>query len=176
VAGDSTNVRAHPQPRCRSVTGHSRSSPRSALHARSADPGESQPRRGHRAHRAQLHSQDHCAPHRVECRAGGTVAARPTATVNVGSMTPGNPRSAPDAFSAGTRRLGRGRSRRTAPPHHSAVSSVAALSLRASRSLLLIISTFYLPEIIVNVWYQCVLVEKYLADQANCSMMAGTVR
>ena len=61
---------------------------------------------------------------------------RPTATVNVGPMTagapctavPGDPHPAPDAFSAGTRRVGRGRSRKTAPPHHSAVSSVAAFS------------------------------------------------
>jgi hypothetical protein len=41
---------------------------------------------------------------------------------------PGRSLPAPDAFSAGTRRLGRGRSTRTAPPHHSAVSSVAAFS------------------------------------------------
>jgi hypothetical protein len=38
----------------------------------------------------------------------------------------GDPRPAPDAFSAGTRRLGRGCSRRTAPPHHFVVCSVAA--------------------------------------------------
>ena len=115
-------------------------SPRSALHARSADPGEyHNPREGTALTGAQLHSQNHSAPHRVECRAGGTVAAPLTATVNVGSMAAGSPvprapqsreipRPAPDAFSAGTRRLGRGRSRRTAPPHHSAVTSVAAFS------------------------------------------------
>jgi hypothetical protein len=40
----------------------------------------------------------------------------------------GDPRPAPDAFSAGTRRLGRGCSRRTAPPHHFVVCSVATFS------------------------------------------------
>ena len=101
----------------------------------------SQPPARHRADRAQLHSQDHCAPHRVECRAGGTRRCPtdrhrqrwfddrrippPGAPC---TAVPGDFRPAPDAFSAGTRRLGRGRSQRTAPPHHSVVSSVAALS------------------------------------------------
>jgi len=115
VAGDSANVRARPRPRCRRVTGHTRSSPRSALHARSADLGECHPRWGYRARRAQLYSQDHCASHRVECRAGGSVAARPTATVNVGSMTAGSHRPVPRAPRSREISAGAGRVQRRHP-------------------------------------------------------------
>ena len=139
VAGDSTNVRARPRPRCRRVTGHTRSSL-----GRRCTPGAPTrgtvtiPARAPRSPGAQLHSQDHCAPHRVECRAGGTVGAPidrhrqrwsddrriPGAPC---TAVPGDPRPAPDAFSAGTRRLGRSFNK-DGPPHYSTTSSVAAFS------------------------------------------------
>jgi len=39
-----------------------------------------------------------------------------------------------------------------------------------------IISTLYLPEITVNVRYQCVLSRSICAGQRNSSVMTGTVR
>jgi hypothetical protein len=39
----------------------------------------------------------------------------------------------------------------------------------------MIISTLYLPEIIVNVRYQCVLLRSVCAGQTNCSVMTGNV-
>jgi hypothetical protein len=137
VAGDSANVRACPRPRCRRVTGHTRTSPRPALHARSAGPGgvttprehvlvgttpqqdhplplRGVPRRWHRRCPADRHRQRWSDDRRIP-----PPGAPCTAVL-------GDPRPAPDAFSAGTRRLGRGCSRRTAPPHHFVVCSVAA--------------------------------------------------
>jgi len=46
---------------------------------------------GHNSTARTIHS------HREECRAGGTVAAPPTATVNVGPMTAGSHRPVPRA-------------------------------------------------------------------------------
>jgi hypothetical protein len=77
--------------------------------------GYHNPREGTALTGAQLHSQDHSAPYRVECRAGGTVAARPTATVNVGSMTAGSHRPVPRAPQSRGSPPGAGRVQRRHP-------------------------------------------------------------
>jgi len=71
-----------------------------------------------------------------------------------------------------------------ASPHIHTVNAAARPSASRRSALmsgdqeghLVIISTLYLPEITVNVRYQCVLLRSVCAGQTNSSVMTGTVR